>query len=194
MFGQVLVAAGFVVFVLAVLLLTVVLGMRGKSSPILGLVRQISRAINPMQMRSAGSPGAYASVIRYRGRRSGRAYATPVGAVRVGDGFVITLPYGTRAQWVRNVLAAGSATLVNEGETFAVDDPEIVTTSSVQSCFSPADQRIYRFLRFDECLRVRRTTRPAEQSAAEADLAGAADRRTAVAGRSALEVTSPRGA
>ena len=47
---------------------------------------------------------------------SGRQYETPVGPFAVGDDFVIGLPYGPGADWVRNVLANGSATLVHQGQ------------------------------------------------------------------------------
>src|SRR5688572_30555725 len=125
MLGQIAIVVGLAVLGLAVVLALFVLGMRAKSGVALGAVRLISRLFNPMQMRSAGTPGAFASIIRHRGRRSGRAYATPVGAVPIDDGFVITLPYGTRAHWVRNVLAAGAATLVSEGRSYEVDRVEV---------------------------------------------------------------------
>jgi deazaflavin-dependent oxidoreductase (nitroreductase family) len=155
MLGQIALVVGVVLLGLVVVLALFVLGMRAKSGLALGAVRKISRLFNPMSMRSAGTPGAFASIIRHRGRRSGREYATPVGAVPISDGFVITLPYGTRAQWVRNVLAAGSATVVNEGRAYPVDHVEVVPTSSVATVFSPADQRVNRLFRVDECLRVR---------------------------------------
>jgi deazaflavin-dependent oxidoreductase (nitroreductase family) len=153
---QVITVVGVVVLVLVALLGAFVLGMRAKSPLALAVVRAMSRVFNPIQMRSAGRPGAFASIIRHRGRTSGRSYATPVGAVRSADGFVITLPYGTAAHWVRNVLAAGEATLLNEGETFLVDMPEVVATASVKAVFSSADQRVNRIFGVDQCLHLRR--------------------------------------
>jgi hypothetical protein len=51
----------------------VMVGMRTKSPKALRVVRRVNRAVlNPMQMRSAGQVGAYASIIRHRGRVSGR--------------------------------------------------------------------------------------------------------------------------
>ena len=155
MLGQFALIAGVGLLGLVILMALLVLGMRAKSTLALGAVRLISRLFNPMSMRSAGTPGAFASIIRHRGRHSGREYATPVGAVPVDDGFVITLPYGTRAHWVRNVLAAGSATIVNEGRMYPVDHVEVVPTSAVETVFSPADQRVNRLFRVNECLRVR---------------------------------------
>jgi hypothetical protein len=112
--------------------------------------------MNPAQMRTAGTPGAYAGIIRARGRVSGRLIETPVGIVATDDAFLIALPYGTRAQWLRNVLAAGEATLVHEGGTHAVDHPELIQTSTVAHLFSPSDQRLFRMMRVNDCLRLRR--------------------------------------
>ena len=35
-----------------------------------------------------------------------------MGAVAIDDGFVIALPYGPNTDWLKNVLASGSATIV----------------------------------------------------------------------------------
>jgi deazaflavin-dependent oxidoreductase (nitroreductase family) len=142
--------------VFAVLAATFVVGMRTKSRLVVGPLVAIARAVvNPRQMRAAGRPGAYASVIRHRGRRSGRAYETPVGVVRDGDTYLIALPYGLRTQWLRNVLASGEAVLVTEGRTVRVDRPALIRTRDVADRFSPTDQRMFRFLGTVDCLRLR---------------------------------------
>jgi deazaflavin-dependent oxidoreductase (nitroreductase family) len=142
---------------LVALALVYVVGMRVRSPLVLGPLIKLQRAvINPKQMRSAGTPGAYASVIRHRGRTSGRPYETPVGAVATDDGFVIALVYGPRTHWLRNVLASGSATIVHEGRAYEVDQPELIPVRSVASRFTPSDQRGFRLLGVDQALRVRR--------------------------------------
>ena len=73
-----------------------------------------------------------------------------------GDTFVIALPYGTNAQWVRNVLAAGTADLTIEGHTWAADHAELVPTSQVADAFPPSDLRMFRLLGTDRCLRLQR--------------------------------------
>ncbi|MGF1595335.1 MAG: nitroreductase/quinone reductase family protein [Acidimicrobiales bacterium] len=55
-------------------------------------------------------------VIRHVGRSSGRPYRTPLEALPVDGGFIFTLVYGSRSDWVQNVLAAGEATLEVEGK------------------------------------------------------------------------------
>jgi deazaflavin-dependent oxidoreductase (nitroreductase family) len=155
----------------AVIALVFLLGMRAKSPLVLRPLVRLQRAIiNPRQMRSAGTPGAYAAVIRHRGRISGRPYETPVGAVVADGGFVIALPYGSRANWVQNVLASGSATVVHEGHTYQVDQPEIVSMQTVETHFTAGDQRGFRRLRVDQALRVRR----ADPESAGAPMADAA--------------------
>lgn len=101
-------------------------GMRRKYPPLQDRVRRFNKAVmNPRQMDTAGQPGAWASLVHHVGRTSGRAYLTPVVAVRTDDGFWVGLPYGTRADWVQNVLAAGAATIEHEGERHLVDRPEL---------------------------------------------------------------------
>jgi deazaflavin-dependent oxidoreductase (nitroreductase family) len=134
-----------------------VIGMRTKSPVVQRAVRRMNKAYwNPRSMATAGRPGAYASVVDHVGRRSGTSFETPIVPVTTEDGFVIALPYGARADWVQNVLAAGEATITHEGERYEVDHPEVVPTDLVDVYFSESDQKAHRAFRVDECLRVRR--------------------------------------
>ncbi len=147
---------GATVVALAAVVTVFVVGMRTKSPAVLDRVRRFNRAVtNPRVLRSAGSPGASASVIRHVGRRSGRSYETPVGPFAVGDDFVIALPYGPGADWVRNVVASGSATLVHEGRTVPVHRPEVVPTAEIVTELPSSEQRTLRLFGVDQCLRVR---------------------------------------
>jgi deazaflavin-dependent oxidoreductase (nitroreductase family) len=133
-----------------------VVGMRTKSPLVLDTVRRTGRALKPLALKSAGTPGAYASVIRHVGRTTGRAYETPVGAVVTDDGFVIALPYGPNTDWLKNVLARGSAIIVDEGNTYDVEQPVVVPMAVAGRHFSSQDQRAHSVFRVDQCLRVRR--------------------------------------
>jgi deazaflavin-dependent oxidoreductase (nitroreductase family) len=136
---------------------TWLLGMRARAPWAVDFGRALTkRVFNPMQMRSAGTPGAYASIVRHTGRKSGATYETPVGTLATEDGFLIALPYGTRANWVQNVLAAGSATIIAEGQTYEVDQPEVVPLESVISEFPEGDLRSLRLFGVKHCVRVRR--------------------------------------
>ena len=141
---------------LAVLATVFILGMRTKNPAVMDRVRRFNRAVtNPRVLRSAGQPGASASRIRHVGRVSGRSYETPVGPFAVGDAFVIALPYGPGADWVRNVVANGSAILVHEGRTLSIHEPEVVSVAEVVADLPSSEQRTLRLFGVDQCLRVR---------------------------------------
>jgi hypothetical protein len=147
-----------VTVVLTVIATVFLVGMRTKPPLVMDRVRRFNRAIiNPRVLRSAGTPGATASVVRHAGRVSGRTYETPVGPFGLGDNgdFVIALPYGPGTDWVRNVMASGSATLVHEGRTVAVGEPEVVPIAEVIRELPPSEQRTLRLFRVNQCLRVR---------------------------------------
>ena len=156
MFGLVVALVGVLVAGGLLVSILVMLGVRARVPIAVDLLRRFSRLFNPLQMRSAGRPGAHASVVHHRGRTSGRLYATPVGAVVTEDGFLVALPYGTRSHWVRNVLASGSATIDHDGRAYPVDRPEVIPLEEVADRFSPSDQRSHRMFRVEHCLRVRR--------------------------------------
>jgi len=157
--------------VLVVVGILFLVGMRKKSPTVLRAVRRFNRAFtNPRQMKTAGTPGAYASVIRHVGRTSGRPYETPVGTFATDDGFVIALPYGSDPDWLKNVLASGSATIVAEGHTYRVDRPELVPTAVAAPHLPRSEQRNLRLFAVDQCLRVRRSE-PDEASSQAADQA-----------------------
>ncbi len=146
---------GGVVLVLVVIWIIFVAGMRTKSPLVLDAVRRTGRTLKPLALRSAGTPGAYASVVRHVGRTTGVPYETPVGTVVTDDGFVIALPYGRNTDWLKNVLANGSATIVADGNTYRVDQPEIVPIAAADRHFPPKDQRTHRLFGVEECLQVR---------------------------------------
>ena len=62
----------------------------------------------------------------HQGRRSGRQYRTPVMPLPLRDGFLVSLPYGPKRDWVRNVLAAGRCALVRGGRRFELTDPRLL--------------------------------------------------------------------
>ncbi len=133
-------------------------GMRRKSPPVVDAVRRFNKAVsNPKQMKTAGEPGAYASIIEHVGRRSGTTYRTPIGTQAVPDGFLIALPYGSRADWVQNVLAAGQAVITADGETVNVDRPEIRSTAEVAGQLPAGEQRLLKLFNVEQFLQVRRS-------------------------------------
>jgi hypothetical protein len=150
--------AAAILIVLAVLFLALlaiailyVLGIRSKSATVRRAARRFHHGVgNPLQLRSAGTAGSYASVLRHQGRTTGRTYETPVWAVPI--------VYGSRTDWLKNVLASGAAAIVHHDATYPVDQPEIVPMDSGRAYFPATLQRTHRLVGVDGCLRVRRVT------------------------------------
>lgn len=66
------------------------------------------------------------ATIHHVGRRSGRAFRTPVKLFRLGERqYVVTLPYGPGSDWVRNVLAAGGCEATTRGRRIRLVDPRL---------------------------------------------------------------------
>lgn len=125
--------------------------MRGNAQ---NALRLFTRATRPLALRSAGQTGTATSVVRHVGRRSGRTYQTPVIAARHDDSFLIALPYGERTDWLKNVLAAGSATIITDGRSYKVDRPEVIPMAEATAYFRPREQRMHRQFRVDTALQV----------------------------------------
>ena len=139
-------------------------GMRTNARPVQRAVRRFNRAfVNPHAMKNAGTPGVRASIVRHVGRTSGRPYETPVETFPTDDGFLIVLPYGPDTDWLKNVLASGSATIVDDGNTYLVGQPQLVPTVQAAPHLPASDRRTLRLFAVDQCLRVR-TMQPEDAS------------------------------
>jgi deazaflavin-dependent oxidoreductase (nitroreductase family) len=68
------------------------------------------------------------AALHHVGRRSGRAYLTPLSAYPLGDGFVLAIAY-PHVDWSENVLAAGKCTLTWKGHEYALEKPERIPLS-----------------------------------------------------------------
>lgn len=72
------------------------------------------------------------------------------------DSFLIALPYGDRTDWLKNILAAGSGTLIAGGQSHAVDRPEVIAMSEATGYFGQKEQRLHRRFGVETALRLRR--------------------------------------
>jgi deazaflavin-dependent oxidoreductase (nitroreductase family) len=111
--------------------------------------------LNPVMRTRAGRKNSYAAAIRHTGRKSGNQYSTPVGAERVQDGFLIPLGYGTKVDWLQNVIAAGRATLTTEGETHDVTDPELIDAATALPMLTPTRRRSWERVGIPQYLKVK---------------------------------------
>ncbi|WP_319448388.1 MULTISPECIES: nitroreductase family deazaflavin-dependent oxidoreductase [unclassified Mycobacterium] len=124
--------------------------------PLLSAIRVSNKyMLNPLMRTRAGRKNAYAAVIRHTGRKSGKQYSTPVGAERVQDGFIIPLGYGTQVDWLQNVIAAGRATVLVNGETHDVTDPEVIDAATALPWLPPKQRRTFERVGIAQYLKVK---------------------------------------
>jgi deazaflavin-dependent oxidoreductase (nitroreductase family) len=168
--------------------LALVLVMRTKNRRGLLIVRRLGRRFGrPIELRTAGEPGASAAVIRHVGRRSGASYATPIGVYPLDDDFLVYLPYGPDVDWLRNIHAAGSAELRAEGQTYLVT-PRIIEPSEALPHLSARDRGVARLFGVTDFLVLRRApassggTDAGGMDAAGSDLGGTDSGTTAPGG------------
>ena len=90
------------------------------------LVRPLTKILNPLMVRIAGRRFSPMAQIHHVGRRSGRAYVTPVTAHLRGDVLLIGLTFGNLSDWSHNVRAAAGCTVRLGGRTYRATSPELV--------------------------------------------------------------------
>lgn len=102
---------------------------------------------NPLTRAYAGKIRPY-SVIHHRGRKSGRSFSTPVIAHYEQKLLMVPLPYGSKSDWVRNLLAAngGQTTFRNRTRTFT--DPRVVDAAGA----TDLPKRVQRYTRLVQVL------------------------------------------
>lgn len=76
---------------------------------------------NPRQIKKGKYP-----VVTHVGRSSGRSYQTPLDAYPTGTGYVLVARYGPGSDWVRNIMEAGAANLLIDGEEHELVSPRLV--------------------------------------------------------------------
>ncbi|MEM8618844.1 MAG: nitroreductase/quinone reductase family protein [Actinomycetota bacterium] len=98
-----------------------------RSTPSPWMMRILNPAMQAAITRGWGSVGDRLMVLHWTGRKTGKAYSTPVGR-HVIDGQLFTI---TQAGYKHNFVGGGPAELVLDGErqpftATVVDDPEVV--------------------------------------------------------------------
>ncbi|MEV4619158.1 nitroreductase family deazaflavin-dependent oxidoreductase [Asanoa sp. NPDC049573] len=70
------------------------------------------------------------AVVHHVGRRTGRAYSTPVMAFRTTEGWVVALFYGADVQWLRNARRAGTVALTAGGKRHEVSEVRLLAAAA----------------------------------------------------------------
>jgi len=122
--------------------------------PPLAVIRPFTtHGFNPISRRFARWLPWF-GILDYRGRKSGKAYRTPLNVFRHGDWWVFALTYGSDVQWVKNVLAAGEATLEKRRRRIRLVDPVLIVDAERRLMPFPVRQ-VLGVMRVSEFLRMR---------------------------------------
>jgi deazaflavin-dependent oxidoreductase (nitroreductase family) len=123
-------------------------------------IRAFNRAVlNPAMRLVAGRRHWYAAALHHVGRRTGRPYTTPVVAEPVEDGFIVPLPYGTDVDWLRNIQAAGQASIDVHGRHYTIDQPRVDSAAQALPTVTPSRRRVWRRLGIENYLHVHTAAR-----------------------------------
>jgi deazaflavin-dependent oxidoreductase (nitroreductase family) len=86
------------------------------------------------------------AIISHIGRRSGKRYETVIWVWPTREGFVIALTYGSKVDWLRNMLAAGGGTVFWHKRLYAVGKPEPIDAQAALPAFPALFRLIFRTL------------------------------------------------
>ena len=140
-----------------------VFAFRSRNEAIRSRMRRMNALMNKQMLAdgdlaNVGQPGGPASLVRHVGRTSGNPYETPVQAFAVQDTYLIPLAYGSDSDWVKNVVAAGGAEIVSDGDIVATTDPEIVSAAWALPLIPSKHHSMTKLLGIDEFIRLRRVS------------------------------------
>ena len=120
-----------------------------------GLLWRLSRLTSPLARPLAGkSWNPVFGIVEHRGRRTGRAYATPVAARRIAGGFLIPLAFGSHVDWYRNLLAAGRGVIRWRGHAYRVTAPQQVAATTGLAAFHLVERALLRIAAIDGFVQV----------------------------------------
>ena len=127
------------------------------------VVRFFARFINPLTLLIAGRRWMpIIGVLRHRGRKSGRTYATPLGMRPLGDSFVMPRTFSENAAWYLNVKASGWCVVTYEGRDYTLIEPEVIDYARAAPAFPRYELLQFRLVGITEYLSMRRA--PADWS------------------------------
>jgi len=112
-----------------------------------GIGSFLKHTLNPLTLRAARGTRSPFAIVRHVGRKSGKAYETPIIVQPIDGGLVIELTYGDQVDWYRNVRAAGGCRILFHQVEYVIDGFEPMTAAEGIAAFTPGQQRILRLLK-----------------------------------------------
>jgi deazaflavin-dependent oxidoreductase (nitroreductase family) len=80
----------------------------------------VTHTLNRVTSRVARTGHGPFSLVRHVGRKSGKAYETPLILAVVPEGFIAELTYGDKVDWYRNTVAAGACVVINHRTEYTI--------------------------------------------------------------------------
>ena len=116
------------------------------------LIRAVARIVNPLVLRIAGRRHMpIVGIVHHRGRKTGRAYATPLGVRPApGGGFVLPLTFSEASHWYQNIRAAGWCVITYRGADHTVARPTVVDRATAGPAYPRYERLALRSLGIDE--------------------------------------------
>lgn len=117
-------------------------------------VAQINkRVFNKWELNKGVRP-----VLTHVGRSSGSVYHTPLDAHAVAGGYIFIMNYGSESDWVKNILAAGTAILTIDGDEVELTNPRVVAEDEAWALLPKTTKAIPKFLNVTEYLQMDTST------------------------------------
>ena len=107
------------------------------------------RGVNKMELKRGKRP-----VLSHVGRSSGTTYHTPLDAHPVDNGFIFMANYGSSSDWVKNIMASGTAHLTKDGEDFDLVSPRLVSKDAAFEQMSADTKELPKFLNVTDFLQM----------------------------------------
>jgi deazaflavin-dependent oxidoreductase (nitroreductase family) len=122
-----------------------------------GPQRSLTKVFNAVARPLAGS-GLIAvwGVVEHTGRRSGRAFSTPVALAATSSEFFVPLPFGEGTDWCRNIRAANGGAIRYRGHNYRVADPQLVGADVATRAFPRVLRPVVSLFGIERFLRLRR--------------------------------------
>lgn len=88
------------------------------------------------------------------GRKSGRLYQTPVIATFYGETIIISLSYGEKVDWLRNILAQGGCEIFHDRKWLPATHPAVIDADTAYSMLPENRSKVYRRFKVEKFLRM----------------------------------------
>jgi len=106
-------------------------------------------------------------IVHHLGRKTGRAYATPLGVrPAAGGGFVIPLTFSDASHWYQNIRAAGGCVITYQGTDHTVTRPTVIDRATAGPAYPRYERLALRLIGINEFVSLTGTPQTRAASAA----------------------------